>query len=72
MGSPPIEDFTNGEDRIDLNALGFASYSDVRAVTSLMENGSGIWIDLSRYGGGGIVLQNFRDIDGLDASDFLL
>ena len=71
-GVTPIEDFTNGEDRIDLNALGFASYSDVRAVTSLIENGSGIWIDLSRYGGGGIVLENFRDIDGLDASDFLL
>ena len=71
-GVTPIEDFTNGEDRIDLNALGFASYSDVRAVTSLIENGNGIWIDLSRYGGGGIVLENFRDIDGLDASDFLL
>ena len=71
-GVTPIEDFTNGEDRIDLNALGIASYSDLRAVTSLMDDGSGIWIDLSRYGGGGIVLENFRDIDGLDASDFLL
>ena len=67
-----IGDFTNGEDRIDLSELGFASHSDVLAVTSLTAHGGGIWIDLSRYGGGGIYLWQFFDIDGLDASDFLI
>ena len=46
--------------------------SDVLAVTSLTADGNGIWIDLSRYGGGGIFLWQFFNINGLDASDFLL
>ena len=71
-GVNTIEDFTNGEDRIDLNALGFSSHSEVRAVTSLTADGNGTWIDLSRYGGGGILLWQFFDIGGLDASDFLI
>ena len=71
-GVNTIEDFTNGEDRIDLNALGFASHSEVHAVTSFAPDGNGIWIDLSRYGGVGIYLWQFFDINGLDASDFLL
>ena len=71
-GVNTIEDFTNGEDRIDLNEVGFASHSDVLAVTSLTADGNGIWIDLSRYGGGGIFLWQFFNINGLDASDFLL
>ena len=71
-GVNTIEDFTNGEDRIDLNALGFSSHSEVRAVTSLAPDGNGTWIDLSRRGGGGIYLWRFYDINGLDASDFLL
>jgi Ca2+-binding RTX toxin-like protein len=71
-GFNTIHDFTNGEDRIDLSALGFASYSDLRAVISLPGNGTGTWIDLSRYGGGGVSLWQYFDINGLDASDFLL
>ena len=71
-GVNTIEDFTNGEDRIDLSALGFASHSDLRAVTSLTADGNGTWIDLSRYGGGGVMFWQYRDIGALDASDFLL
>ena len=71
-GFNTIEDFTNGEDRIDLSDLGFSSHADVLAVTSLTREGFGTWIDLSRYGGGGIVLWQFFDIGGLDASDFLI
>ena len=71
-GFNTIEDFTNGEDRIDLSELGFSSHADVLAVTSLTREGFGTWIDLSRYGGGGIVLWQFFDIGGLDASDFLI
>ena len=67
-GVNTIEDFTNGEDQIDLNDVGFSSHSDVLAVTSVTQNG--IWIDLSRYGGGGITLWQYFDINGLDASDF--
>ena len=54
------------------SALGITSHSEVRAVASLAPNGNGIRIDLSRYGGGGIYLWRFFDINGLDASDFLL
>ena len=71
-GVNTIEDFTNGEDRIDLDALGFSSQIEVRNVTSLTADGNGTWIDLSRYGGGGIMLWQYFDINGLDASDFLL
>ena len=71
-GFNTIEDFTNAEDRIDLSELGFSSHADVLAVTSLTREGFGTWIDLSRYGGGGIVLWQFFDIGGLDASDFLI
>ena len=70
-GFNTIEDFTNGEDRIDLSGLGFSSYAEVSAVTSTRE-GLGTLINLSRYGGGDIVLWQFFDINGLDASDFLL
>ena len=71
-GTNTIEDFTNGEDRIDLTTWGFASHSDVLAVTSLTAEGNGIWIDLSGYGGEGVFLWQYFDIDGLDASDFLI
>ena len=71
-GTNTISDFANGEDRIDLNTWGFSSHTDVLAVTSLTADGDGIWIDLSRYGGEGVFLWQYFDIDGLDESDFLL
>ena len=69
-GTNTIEDFTNGEDRIDLNAYGISSHSDILA--SLTLDGYGVWIDLSRYGAEGVRLWQYFDVDGLDASDFLL
>ena len=71
-GTNTIEDFTNGEDLINLNVYGISSHSDVLAATSLAPDGNGVWIDLSRYGGEGVYLWQYFDIDGLDASDFLL
>ena len=71
-GVNTIEDFTNGEDLINLNEVGFSSHSEVRSVTSLTPDGNGTWIDLSRHGGGGIMLWQFFDINALDSSDFLL
>ena len=70
-----IDDFTNGEDRIDLNAWGISSHSDVIAVVSIHEDGNGVWIDLTRFAGGrifGIHLYGYFDTASLDASDFLL
>ena len=70
-----IDDFTNGEDRIDLNAWGISSHSDVIAAVSIHEDGTGVWIDLTRFAGGGIFgihLCGYFDIASLDASDFLL
>ena len=71
-GVDTIEDFTDGEDRIDLNEWNIPSHSALMAVTRLKSDGNGIWIDLSRYGGRGITLWRFSDIRRLDASDFLL
>ena len=42
-----IDDFTNGEDRIDLNAWGISSHADVIAIVSIHEDGNGVWIDLN-------------------------
>ena len=70
-----IDDFTNGEDRIDLNAWGISSHSDVIGVVSIHEDGNGVWIDLTRFAGGGIFgihLYGYFDTASLDASDFLL
>ena len=79
-GTNTIEDFTNGEDRIDLNGWGISSHSDILAAASLTADGNGIWIDLSRWSGPGdggapgegIFLWQYFDIGSLDESDFLL
>ena len=70
-----IDDFTNGEDRIDLNAWGISSHADVIGAVSIHVENTGVWIDLTRFGGGGIFgihLYDYFDTASLDASDFLL
>ncbi|MDD9983887.1 MAG: hypothetical protein OXU81_21430, partial [Gammaproteobacteria bacterium] len=72
-----INDFTDGEDRIDLNAWGVPSHSDLMAVVDQHVDGTGIWIDLTRFAVGGtgyygVHLYGYFDIASLDASDFLL
>ena len=72
-----IDDFTDGEDRIDLNAWGIPSHSDLLAVVDHHVDGTGIWIDLTRFAVGGtgyygVHLYGYFDTASLDASDFLL
>ena len=69
-GDDTIADFTNGEDRIDFNELDLSSHSDVTSAATSKSDGS-VLIDLSRFGGGTIILLSF-DITDLDASDILL
>ena len=75
-----IDDFTNGEDRINISTRGaFRSHSErALAVVSIrMKTGNGVTeIDLTRFAGGGkifgIHLYGYFDTASLDASDFLL
>ena len=72
-----IDDFTDGEDRIDLSAWAIPSHSDLMAVVDQHVNGTGIWINLTRFAVGGtgyygVHLYGYFDIASLDASDFLL
>ena len=70
-----INDFTKGEDRIDLNAWGISSHADVLSAVSINEDNTGIQIDLTRFADGGtfeIQLHGYFDTLSLDASDFLL
>ena len=69
-GDDTIDDFTDGQDRINLNEMNLSSHSDVTAIARSRADGS-VYIDLSRFGGGTITLLNF-DIVDLDASDLLL
>ena len=66
-GNDTIEDFTRGEDLIDLRSLPDVSrFSDL----TITADGDHAVIDLSDAGGGTIVLKNVSASD-LDASDFV-
>ena len=66
-GADTINDFGNGDDKIDLSA-----FTDITSLDNLsMDQREGdVVIDLSNQGGGSITLQDF-DITNLDASDFI-
>ena len=66
-GDDTVYDFTDNEDRIDLSAFNLSGFDDL-TITSISGR---LKIDLSEYGGGDIVLQDF-DIANLDATDFIL
>ena len=67
-GNDKIQDFENGTDKIDLSA-----FSSITAFTNLngkiTEDGDDTKIDLSDFGGGEIVLEDFTS-SNLDATDF--
>ena len=67
VGNDTITDFTDGDDKIDLSA-----FTDITSVDDLsMEQQEGdVVIDLSKQGGGTIILSDF-DITDLNAPDFI-
>ncbi len=65
-GDDTIVDFTDGEDMLDLSAMGLSGFGDVSAEAV----DGGVMLDLSAHGGGTIMLENFALAD-LDASDFM-
>ena len=69
-GHDRIEDFTNGDDVIVLLGLN-VSKQDVLNHAWAWDEGVGVHIDLTSFGGGKIDLHGFHR-DDFDASDFLL
>ena len=69
-GHDRIKDFTNGDDVIVLLGLN-VSKQDVLNHAWAWNEGVGVHIDLTSFGGGKIDLERFRR-DDFDASDFLL
>lgn len=67
-GDDTVTDFTNGFDRLDLS-LGIESFSEVSARTR--QKGADVFIDLTDFGGGTILLQDFARGD-FNAADVLL
>ena len=66
-GNDTIQDFTNGDDRIDLSAFsGINGFSDITA----RQVGGKVVIDFSDHGGGSITLKNFN-LSDLDEEDFV-
>ena len=66
-GNDVITGFTNGEDVIDLSAFtSILGFRDLR----ITQDGNGVTIDLTEYGGGTILLQGIG-FSNLDATDFL-
>jgi hypothetical protein len=66
-GGDVIGDFVPGTDKIDLSAIGFASYQAV--LNSMHENGGNTAIDL---GGGDLIVLNGVTVAQLHAGDFIL
>ena len=66
-GDDTIMDFENRDDRIDLSA-----FTDINSLDdlSMEQQGNDVVVDVSRQGGGTIILSDF-DITHLDASDFI-
>ena len=67
-GNDRIDDFTNSSDTIVLMGLNVTA-SDVLANAGPWSEGTGVWIDLTSFGGGNIDLHGFS-FDDLDATDF--
>ena len=61
-----IDDFSDGEDRIDLSGFDSLSFRDLLISDDRRKS----VIDLTAHGGGRIVLRKFNPSD-LDPSDFL-
>ncbi len=70
-GHDRVVDFTDGEDLLVLLGLGVTSKDDVLRNAHAWEEGTGVHIDLTGFGGGRIDLHGFPR-DRFDASDFLL
>ena len=70
-GNDRIHDFTDGEDILILMDLDIASKQDVLDHAYAWEEGTGVHIDLTPFGGGRIDLDGFHR-DQFDASDFLM
>ena len=70
-GHDRIDDFADGEDVIVLIDLGIGSKQEVLRHAYAWEEGIGVHIDLTGFGGGRIDLHGFRR-DLFDASDFRL
>ena len=70
-GHDRIDDFEDGADVIILRGLSTLSKQDVLDHASAWDEGTGVHIDLTGFGGGRIDLRGFRR-DDFGASDFLL
>ena len=70
-GNDRIYDFADGEDILVLMDLDTLSKQDVLDHAYAWEEGTGVRIDLTSFGGGTIDLHGFHR-DDFDASDFLL
>ena len=70
-GNDHIYDFADGEDILVLMDLGITSKDDVLRNAYAWDQGTGVHIDLTGFGGGRIDLHGLHR-DQFDASDFLL
>ena len=70
-GHDRIHDFADGEDVIVLTGLGITSKDQVLNNAYAWDQGTGVHIDLTSFGGGRIDLHGFHR-NNFDASDFLI
>jgi Ca2+-binding RTX toxin-like protein len=68
-GNDLVADFANGKDRLDLSAIGFASFAAVAAKAS--DTAAGMLIDLADFGGGTVLLADFTKAQ-FNAADVIL